>query len=176
MGNKEEHILKGCKAGDHKAFEELYKTWYRVLLGVAMRYARNRQEAEDILQDAFIKVFHSIGSYRGEGSFEGWLKRVVRNTAINHYRSRIKFDLYIDFAGQEESLNDGSDTKDVISLLNKLPEGYRMVINLYFIDGCTHKEIAELLNISTGTSKSQLFKAKQYLKELLENDYLKNII
>src|SRR5437870_3056052 len=90
-------IINQCKANNHKAFEVVYKKFYRNLLGIALRYAGNRPEAEDILQESFIKIFHSIGSYKAEGSFEGWMKRIVQNTAINSYRSKIKkFDLYID--------------------------------------------------------------------------------
>jgi RNA polymerase sigma factor (sigma-70 family) len=184
MKTELEHIISGCKAGDHSAFETLYKTYYRLLLGVALRYTRTRPEAEDILQDAFIKIFQSVSSYKNTGSFEGWMRRVVQNTAINYYRSSMRFHLYVDVSEKEDSLNDDSmeailsalDAKDILTILNRMPEGYRMVINLFYIDGYSHREISEMLNISQGTSKSQLFKAKQYLKELLENDYKQNIV
>jgi RNA polymerase sigma factor (sigma-70 family) len=179
-----EYIVNRCKAGDHQAFETLYKTYYRVLFGMALRYTRNQAEAEDILQDAFIKIFQSISSYKSSGSFEGWMRRVVQNTAINHYRSSLRFNLYVEVSEKEDNLNDDSmdilldalEAKDIIALLNRMPEGYRMVINLFYIDGYSHKEISEMLNISKGTSKSQLFKAKHYLKEMLENDYKQNIV
>ena len=169
-------LIDRCKANDHKAFEVIYRNYYRSLLGVALRYSSHRAEAEDVLQDAYIKIFQSISSYRESGSFEGWMKRIVHNTAINNFRGKLKFDLYIDVSEQEDKLSDNSfdamfeacDVKDTLTLLKSLPEGYRMVINLYFIDGYSHKEIAALLNISTGTSKSQLFKAKSYLKKLIE--------
>jgi RNA polymerase sigma factor (sigma-70 family) len=179
-----DRLVERCKANDHKAFEVLYKRYYRVLLGIALRYAGNLSEAEDVLQDSFIKVFHSIGSYSGKGSFEGWLKRIVQNTAINSYRSRIKFDLYVDLSDQEDKISDDGlsavfeklNTKDAIGLLNSMPEGYRLVINLYFIDGYSHKEIAEMLNITPGTSKSQLFKAKNYLRNLVETTNHEKIV
>lgn len=170
-----ENIIERCKANDHKAFEIIYKKYYRALLGVAMRYTGNMTEAEDVLQDSFIKVFHSIGSYQKKGSFEGWLKRIVQNTSINTYRGKVKFDMYVDVSEREDIEDDSLDTvfdafdeKEIVSLLNHLPEGYRLAINLYFIDGCSHKEIAGMMNISVGTSKSQLFKARNYLKNLIE--------
>lgn len=169
-------LIKRCKAREPAGFERLYKTYYRTLYGIAMRYSKSSEEAEDILQDSFIKIFNSIQSYQGEGSFEGWLKRIVQHTAINSYRSRLKFSLYVDVSEQDLLLSDDSseaifealEAKEIVALLNRMPEGYRLILNLYSIDGYSHKEIAHMLNISEGTSKSQLFKAKKYLKNLLE--------
>jgi len=169
-------LIDRCKANDHKAFEIIYRNYYRSLLGVALRYSSHRAEAEDVLQDAYIKIFQSIRSYRGTGSFEGWMKRIVHNTAINTFRGKLKFDLYIDTTETGNNVSDEDfnsifemfDEKDAIALLNKMPEGYRLAINLYFIDGYSHKEIAEILDITVGTSKSQLFKARNYLKNLIE--------
>jgi RNA polymerase sigma-70 factor (ECF subfamily) len=171
-------ILAGCKANNHRSFELLFKRYYRILLGIAMRYCRGREEAEDVLQDAFIKIFQNIGSYNGSGSFEGWMKRIVQFTAINNYKSNLKANLHVEISETEEALSDKSfesffcefETTEIIGLLQQLPEGYRMAINLYFIDGYSHKEIAEMLGSSTGTSKSQLFKAKNYLKHLLNSN------
>jgi RNA polymerase sigma factor (sigma-70 family) len=168
-------IIKLCRAGDQKAFEMLYKNFYRMLYGIALRYSKSAQEAEDILQDAFIKIFNNMDSYSGQGSFEGWMRRIVQNTAINNYRSRQKFMLHVDISNIDERLKDESITdlfdklenKEIIVLLNQMPEGYRMVINMYAIDGYSHKEIADALGITEGTSKSQLFKAKAYLKQLM---------
>jgi len=172
-----EQIIKDCKANKPGAYEFLYKKYYRILYGIALRYCRTTFEAEDILQEAFIKIFNNIQSYNNQGSFEGWIKRIVQYTAINHYRSNLKFNQNSDFANEEYDIQDGSfdalfdalETKEIIILLNKMPEGYRMIINLYCIDGYTHKEISEILNISVGTSKSQLFKAKDYLKREVES-------
>lgn len=177
-----EHIVKACKAGDISAFEQLYKRYYRVLFVVALRYSRGREEAEDILQDAFIKIFNNLDSYTGSGSFEGWMKRIVQNTAINHYRGTLKFDLHVTLDDYhevaEETISDFEwmDAKQILALLSKLPEGYRMIVNLYYIDGYKHREIAELLHISEGASKSQLFKAKAYLKKLLHEHINKEVI
>ena len=176
MHQELDEIIAGCKTGSHKSYEALYKRFYRPLLVIAMRYTRTRDEAEDILQDAFVKVFHNIASYNEKGSFEGWLKRIVQNTAINHYRSGLKFQGGEEEAAEQvddsfEKITGGMDARNIMQVLNRLPEGYRLLINLYAIDGYTHNEIASMLGISPGTSKSQLFKAKKYLRELLRNDY-----
>ena len=184
MQTELEGIIEQCKANDHRAFEVVYKKYYRILFGIALRYAGNRTEAEDILQDSFIKIFHSVNSFKGKGSFEGWMKRIVQNTAINNYRSNLKFELHIEVSDIENKMVDNSfslifevfDEKNTIALLNTLPQGYRLVLNLYFIDGYTHKEIAEMLNISIGTSKSQLFKAKNYLKNLIQTQNNEKIV
>lgn len=176
-------IINDCKANKNSAFEFLYKKYYRVLYSIALRYSRTTFEAEDILQEAFIKIFKNIQSFNNEGSFEGWIKRILKNTAINHYKSNIKFNLNSDLANEEYELNDGSfealfnafETKEIISLLNHMPAGYRIIINLYCIDGYSHKEIGEILNITVGTSKSQLFKAKNYLKKEIETQYKTSI-
>jgi RNA polymerase sigma factor (sigma-70 family) len=166
-------ILIGCKAHDHRSFEILFKSYYRILLGVALRYSRNREEAEDTVQDAFIKIFQNIESYSGSGAFEGWMKKIVQFTAINNYKSDLKTHLHVEIS--ETELSDKSfdsffcdfEAGEIIGLLQQLPEGYRVAINLYFIDGYSHREIATMLEINIGTSKSQLFKAKNYLKHLL---------
>jgi RNA polymerase sigma factor (sigma-70 family) len=184
MQTELEGLIEQCKANNHKAFEVVYKKYYRVLFGIALRYAGNRTEAEDILQDSFIKIFNSVDSYKGRGSFEGWMKRIVQNTAINNYRSNLKFELHIEVSDIENRMVDDSfnslfetfDEKNLLALLNTLPQGYRLVLNLYFIDGYSHKEIAEMLNISIGTSKSQLFKAKNYLKGLIETQNNEKIV
>lgn len=171
-----EGIINDCKANKNSAFEFLYKKYYRVLYGIALRYCRTTFEADDILQESFIKIFKNIGSYKMDGSFEGWIKRIVQNTAINNYRSNLKLNLNVDISTNDYDVGDDSlnnifesfETKEIIHLLNQLPEGYRVIINLFCIDGYTHKEIAEMLDISVGTSKSQLFKAKGYLKKSIE--------
>lgn len=172
-------LIEKCKKNDKLSYEYLYKKYYRVLYGIALRYSRTTFEAEDIIQESFIKVFKNIQTFNNQGSFEGWIKRIVQHTAINHYRSNLKFYQNSEYGEHEYSIEDGSfdslfdafETKEIITLLNQLPEGYRMVINLFCIDGYNHKEIAELLNISVGTSKSQLFKAKEFLKQIIETQY-----
>ncbi|MFO0477880.1 MAG: RNA polymerase sigma factor [Bacteroidota bacterium] len=172
-------IIEQCQAKNEKGFEALYKKYYRVLHSIAIRYCRTSFEADDVLQDAFIKIFHNIDSYSPEGSFEGWLKRIVQNTAINNYKSNLKYNLHVPVLESEDikdnenidSIFGDFEAKDILLLLNKLPDGYRIIINLFCLDGFTHKEIAKQLNITEGTSKSQLFKAKAYLKRLVDTEF-----
>ncbi len=143
------------------------------MFGVCLRYAGHSGEAEDILQDGFIKVYTKISSYRGEGSFEGWVRKIFVNTAIEHFRKKT----FLQPITQEDESTEGNylsvlDTlaeKDIIELIQKLSPGYRTVFNMYVIEGYTHKQIGEALGISEGTSKSQLSRAKQILQELVKS-------
>lgn len=179
-----EHIIKRSKAGEQSAYEWLYKKYYRVLYGIALRYCRTTFEAEDVLQEAFLKMFYNIGSFRGEAqAFEGWMKRIVQNTAINLYRSNLKFSGQEDISDHEDQAADNSfdrlfdaiEAREILSLFDELPEGYRLIINLYCIDGYSHPEISAMLGISVGTSKSQLHKAKTTLKKIIEKRFKTNI-
>lgn len=138
-----------------------------------MRYAKSVDEAEDILQDGFIKVFANIHKYQPFGSFEGWVSRIFVNTAIEYYRQRKKFLLAdIEMENAEftvsESVLDSMAAEEILKLMSKMPDGYRMVFNMYAIEGYSHKEIAEELNISVGTSKSQYSRSRAYLQNLIE--------
>jgi RNA polymerase sigma-70 factor (ECF subfamily) len=170
----EKELIEGCKKGKHRAFEALYRKYAMKMMAIALRYCNTTFEGEDILQESFIKVFQKIHTFDQKGSFEGWLKRVVVNTAINYYHQTYKHKFQIDY----HSLPTESDSvlPDVISrmtneellqIIRDLPEGYRMVFNLYVIEGYNHKEIGEMLGVTEGTSKSQLFKAKEIIKKLL---------
>lgn len=164
------NLLEPCKRGDRRAQEMLYASLSPRLYGLCMRYAKDNDEAQEILQMGFIKVFKSIDSFRGEGSFEGWIRRIMINVAIEHYhkakRSHVllELDAVHELAGRSFEM-DGLEAKDLLAMIRKLPEGFRMVFNMYAIEGYTHKEIAETLNISEGTSKSQLSRARSWLKE-----------
>ncbi|MCX6235444.1 MAG: RNA polymerase sigma factor [Bacteroidetes bacterium] len=163
-------------AGNRQSHHVLYKKYASVMMGICMRYSRTSAEAEDILQDGFIKVFSYLKNYRHEGSFEGWIKRIMINTAINHYHQNLKFALHTDIDNIDEqqlipvetdSSNETTYTltqEEFMILIQELPDGYRVVFNLFAIEGYGHKEIADMLNISESTSKSQLFKAKKLLK------------
>lgn len=170
----EKEIIKGCKAKEQGAYKALYDQYGKLLFGMALRYASSNKEAEDILQEAFIKIFQNIKSYADKGSFIGWVKRIVVNTAINSYRSAYqkKIDTYDDMRllplYEEEEVFSRFAEEDLLQLLDQLPQGYRIVFNLYVIEGYKHKEIAEMLNISEGTSKSQLSKAKNMLQGLVK--------
>jgi len=166
-----EELITRCQDNDRQAQELLYRQYSSVLYGMCLKYAPNQMEAEDNLQDAFITIFQRIGQYQGKGSFEGWMKRIAINTVLQKYRQKRLYDLPADDLIEEkldEDLDDGSVALPLPFLLNiiqELPERYRLVFNLYVLDGHTHKEIAELLGISDGTSKSNLARARQLLQQ-----------
>jgi RNA polymerase sigma factor (sigma-70 family) len=163
-------LLEGCKAGDRKMQELLYKQSSSKLLAVCMRYARDRMEAEDVLQLGYIKIFQKIKEYRGDGSFEGWLRKVMVNTAIESYRKNLRTLNIVPIEEGYEQPSTGFDfsrlgMQDLLGLIQKLADGYRIVFNMYIIEGYSHKEIAAILGISEGASKSQLSRARAILKE-----------
>jgi len=166
-----DELVKRCKAGQRKAQEQLYKMFASKMLGVCMRYATDRMEAEDMLQNGFIKVFVKIEDYRGDGSFEGWIRRIMVHSSIEYYRKHHKMMHLVDIdeAGQGPSVNAAAasslEAKDLLGLIKELSPGYRMVFNMYAIDGYSHKEIAEIAGITEGASKSQLSRARAILKE-----------
>ena len=166
-----EELITRCQDNDRQAQELLYRQYSSVLYGMCLKYAPNQMEAEDNLQDAFITIFQRIGQYQGKGSFEGWMKRIAINTVLQKYRQKRLYDLPADDLIEEkldEDLDDGSATLPLpflLSIIQELPERYRLVFNLYVLDGHTHKEIAELLGISDVTSKSNLARARQLLQQ-----------
>jgi RNA polymerase sigma factor (sigma-70 family) len=168
----EEEIIAGCKQGKASAQEKLYQLYSRRMMGVCMRYTSSRYEAEDVFQEAFVRVFKYIGTYSG-GSFEGWVRRIFVNTAINQYHKNRKYQEQLDYSAIEESTPSTEDIisqisgQELLTVINQLPEGYRLVFNLHVIEGFNHQEIAQALNIAEGTSKSQLAKAKSSLKKIL---------
>ena len=166
----EEEILKGCKANKRKYQEILYRKYAKVMYGICLSYAGDRELAQDMLQDAFIKIFNKIGEYRMEGSLQGWIRRIVTNTAIDHVRQQRRLHNYI--ADDKDAIIEGVfepnalqdlQTEDILTQVAKLPDGARIVFNLYALEGFTHKEIAEKLNITEGTSKSQYNRARKLL-------------
>ncbi|WP_395625999.1 RNA polymerase sigma factor [Daejeonella sp.] len=162
-------LLEGCKKGDRKAQESLYKTLSSRMMGVCMRYAKDTNEAEDVLQMGFVKVFQKIADFRGDGSFEGWIRRIMVNTAIESYRKNLRNLNIVDIDevyDQPQTTFDmsGLELKDLLKLVQQLSNGYRLVFNMYVIEGFSHKEIAAELGISEGASKSQLSRARAILK------------
>jgi RNA polymerase sigma factor (sigma-70 family) len=170
-------IITKCIKGDRKAQETLYNFYSSKMKGVCLRYARSSFEAEDLFQDAFVKIFKNLQNYKGEGSFDGWIRRIVVNTSIDYYKKRMTQGDTVNYDDINESDIDSKielvndiDYETLLKLLNELPNGYRMVLNLYAIEGYTHKEIAEILEVSESTSKSQLIKARRYFKALLQKN------
>ena len=173
----DDSIIEGCMAGKRSAQSALYRKCSSVMLAVCLRYIPNHDEAEDILQEAFLKIFQNISSYRKEGSFEGWMKRVIINHALNYYRKNRKLPFLedIDNINETEILNREDQqishapvsAEKLIALIQLLPPGYRMVFNMYVFEEYSHKEISETLNISESTSKTQLLKARKMLRKKL---------
>lgn len=176
----EYEIARGVLKGDTKSEEALYRRYCARMFSVCQRYADNRQEAEDILQEGFIRVFADLRDFRFEGSLEGWVRRVVIRTALRYLRSKKAVesldvqDLEGETTCPDELLAEEIDSSQkVVELMQNLPQGYRTVLNLYAIEGYSHEEIAGLLGIGIGTSKSQLFKARNMLRGLLEKSIQK---
>jgi len=154
--------------------EELYKRFSSRMYAVCLRYTSNAEEAQDILQEGFIKIFKKLDSFRSEGSFEGWVRRVFVNTAIEHFRRKRYLTPVTEkeentIEGKSVSALDSLAEKDIMALIQELSPGYRTVFNLYVVEGYTHKEIGDMLGISEGTSKSQLSRAKVILQEMVRN-------
>ena len=173
----EQQLIKGCVRQEHVAQKSVFDLYSKRMMGVCLRYARNEVDAEEILIEAFCKVFEKIHQFKHEGSFEGWIRKIVVNVALKKY-SLIRFTYEKSFNyeanyeenyfQEEDSLSDLGE-KEILQLINKLPDGYRLVFNLYVIEGYKHDEIAELLKINSGTSRSQLAKARNMLqKQILE--------
>lgn len=177
--SEERKLIKQCKQRNPKAFDRLYKRYSSVLFGICLRYASDKSEAEDMLQEAFITVFNKIESYRYEGSFEGWLKRITVNTAINVLRKESRNRQNSMTRNEFHELKSGDadiiaqiSENEILNCIQKLAAGYRTVFNMYVIEGYKHPEIAEALNISVSTSRSQLVKARKALIKEMKNLYL----
>jgi RNA polymerase sigma factor (sigma-70 family) len=176
----EQELINGCISNKREYQKLLYQKFSGKMLSICFRYCKNRQESEDILQDGFVKVFKNIDKFQGAGSFEGWIKRIIVNTALEELRKK-KRKLIVDdieeMKFQPESLektDSALNAKEIIKLIQALPEGYQLIFNLYVIEGYSHKEIAEMLNINEGTSRSQLSKARTYLQKMVgKNEGLK---
>lgn len=165
----EAELVEGCKKGHPTYQRALYQRFYKLMYGVCLRYTDNRDDAEDILQDGFVKVFKNLNSFQGKGSFEGWVRRIMVHTSIEHYRKSSRYFMVdVNDAYDLETDSDviGSLSRDeILAVIRSLPVGYRTVFNLYAVEGYSHQEVADMLGISEGTSKSQLSRAKKILQE-----------
>lgn len=167
-----EKLISKCKKQDIKAQEELYRIYSGKLFALCLKYSNNYQQAEDNLQDGFVTIFKKISQYQDKGSFEGWMKRIIINTALQKYRKEKFLNVINEDLLEEQEVEIDEEELSVdflLKLIQELPPRYREVFNLYVLDGNSHKEIAEILNISQGTSKSNLARARSILKERIEN-------
>ena len=169
---QENDLINGCRRGDSHAQQRVFDLYSSRMYGICLRYVRSSMQAEDVLVMAFAKVFERITQFKGEGSFEGWIRRITVNEALTSLRrSRVMMvETDLEYADREpdyNALSDHLEAEDLLKIIEKLPPGYRVVFNLYAIDGYSHKEIAEQLGISENTSKSQLSRARTYLQKLL---------
>ncbi|SHJ10727.1 RNA polymerase sigma-70 factor, ECF subfamily [Mesonia phycicola] len=171
----EKELILSCKKNNRKAQKELYEIYKERLFLVCLKYCRNKAEAEDNLHDTFVEVFLNIKKYKFKGSFEGWLKRIAINKAISLYKNKKEINvIFYDSQLKEEEETKLSEFNDlplqsIINAIQKLPNQYRLVFSLYYLDGYSHKEVSEKLDISISTSKSNLHRAKIHLRENLNN-------
>jgi len=167
-------LIYQCANNEPKAQEEIYRLFAGKLFALCLKYSRDRQEAEDNLQDGFITIFNKVGQFKNKGSFEGWMKRIVINTALQKYRNKSVLNLVNEENIAEEASVEVEEEEVsldyLLSVIQKLPNQYRLVFNLYVLDGYSHKEVAKTLNISEGTSKSNLSRARGILRKQIESD------
>ena len=169
----EEAILQGCLRNESIAQKELYNRYSPKMLAVCYRFGHNREDAEDMLQEGFIKVFSQIHTFRNQGAFEGWVRRIIVHTCINNLKKNKKFNESVDLIHattlqvREETVPSIVQAKQVVECIRLLPLGYRTVLNLYAIEGYSHKEISVMLEIEESTSRSQYTRAKQMLEDIL---------
>ncbi|NNE54591.1 MAG: RNA polymerase sigma factor [Flavobacteriales bacterium] len=175
-------LIEGCVAEDRVSQRQVYEMYYSKMLGVCMRYTKDLDQAKDLLQDGFIKVFAKVGKFNQEGSFEGWIRRIVVNTCIDHFRRQRNEFVLVDndsvleqYSGVDEDEDDSSQyefkASQVIEAMQYLSPAYRTIFNLYVFENLQHKEIAKRLDITIGTSKSNLAKAKKNLKKILLKEF-----
>jgi RNA polymerase sigma factor (sigma-70 family) len=175
MGEEElQQLIEGCRNQDRKCQKMLYKVLYGFAMGICLRYAGNRYEASEILNTGFFKVMTNMEKYDSAKPFKAWLGRIMMNTSIDYYRSNLKVAYteeldQADHIGVSESVTSKLGYDELLKLVQKLPEAYRTVFNLFAIDGYTHEEIGEMLGINPGTSKSNLHKARQKLQKMLQS-------
>lgn len=176
MTDNVKNILAGCIAGNRNSQSDLYKLFSPKMMIVCLQYSKNLEEAEEILQDGFIRVFKFIGQFKNEGSFEGWIRRIMVNCALQKLRSQINLrpvislDTAVHDETYEENIIENISGKEMMQMVQALSPAYRMVFNLYYFEGYKHKEIAEMLGVEEGTSKSNLAQAKRILQSAVKKN------
>jgi len=176
FGNIEEReLIDGCVNGERNAQRRLYEKFSPRMLAVCIRYVGDRETAKDVLQDAFIILFNKIGTYKGDGSFEGWVRKIFVNTALMHIRKNdvLKFSEEIEAVNGNDLVDSNIleklESKDIMKLISEMPYGFRTVFNLYIFEGYSHQEIAKALNISEGSSRSQLSRSRVWLRDKIKS-------
>lgn len=169
----EEELIAGCKRNDRLAQKTLYEKFSPKMFGVSKRYVKTKENAEEVMVEAFCKVFKKIDMYGGKGSFEGWIRRIVVNEALMFIRKKFRFNEHVEIEkipvkAVQVTVEDELSAREILDLMEELPTGYRTVFNLYVVEGYKHREIAEMLDISINTSKSQLILAKKRMRALVE--------
>jgi RNA polymerase sigma-70 factor (ECF subfamily) len=165
-------LIKQCAKNDKRAQKEIYQLFAGKLFSICLKYSKNRQEAQDNFQDGFVTIFSKIGQFNFKGSFEGWLKRIMVNTVLLKYRNKSVLNIVTEEIPDEVVVDVDDDEISLdflLSLIQELPERYRLVFNLYVLDGYSHKEVSQMLHIAEGTSKSNLARARAILKQKVEN-------
>lgn len=165
-------LIQKCSQGDRRAQTDLYNQYASTMMSICRRYTKTTEEAEEVLTNGFVKIFKNISSYTAKGNFEGWMKRIIVNEALNYQKQfKTKWDRVALLESDGKTITSTPDeAEDLLKVLQSLPTGYQTVFNLYAIEGYKHKEIAEMLNISENTSKSQLRKAKAMLQKIISNE------
>ena len=172
----DDDLLNACLVGDRKGQRLLYDRFARKMMGVCMRYTKNQGDAQDVLQDGFVKVFQKLESFKRDGSLEGWIRRIMVNTALDYLRSNkeMRFSVSTDEAAfllpQESTVMDSLNAENLMALLKDIPTGYKVIFNLFAIEGYSHKEIADELGITINTSKSQYSRARAHILKILEKN------
>jgi len=172
----ETQLIEACLNGNYLAQKELYDRYSSIMMGICMRYASSEAEAEDVLQEAFIKVFKHLHKFEGRGALGAWIRRIMVNTALQNYREtknarmHVEYDKVDFFLEADENVLAELSAEDLMNKIQNLPAGYRMVFNLYAVEGYNHQEIAKELDISVGTSKSQYSRARAILRKMIEEE------
>jgi len=184
--SEEDKLIKRCRKNDGKAQEAVYNRYSAQMLGVCIRYVKDADQAEDVMIGGFVKVFNKIDQFKNEGSFEGWIRRIMVNESLTYIRKNKSMYLEVDIEAADkepdyDALGSKLEADDLLAMIQSLPTGYKTVFNLYAIEGYSHKEIAEKLGVSENTSKSQLSRARALLqkqlvdREKIENDKIKEL-
>jgi RNA polymerase sigma-70 factor, ECF subfamily len=169
----DEDLVKECVSGSSVAQKKFYDMFARKMMGVCLRYTNNYEEAQDVLQDAFVKIYNKLPDFQSKGSLEGWVRRIMVNTALDAYRKAKKHQSNVDvdtvgyMLDSEDYTIESINAQDLLKIIQSIPEGYRVVFNLFAIEGYSHKEIADRLGVTESTSKSQYSRAKKMLRKIL---------